>query len=237
MKAIPEKIAAKEAGLARYFTGKPCIHGHVAERYTATGACIVCCAEGAQRRAPDYRDRAAELMRKQRKDHPERTKRQNDKRDPEMLRKIAKKYYWRNVERLRATASEYQAQQRAKDREAYNSARGVYQKRKRETDPQFKLAHTLRVRMRSLLVGKIKHGSAVKDLGCSILELVQHLEAQFRPPMSWANHGTVWEIDHIKPLSTFNLENREEFLEACHYTNLQPLPCKENRSKGGANRL
>lgn len=35
----------------------------------------------------------------------------------------------------------------------------------------------------------------------------------------------------IKPLSSFNLSDRQEFLQACHYTNLQPLWAKENISK------
>lgn len=40
-----EIISCKEAkakGLKRYFTGKPCKRGHVAERYTATGNCLQC---------------------------------------------------------------------------------------------------------------------------------------------------------------------------------------------------
>jgi hypothetical protein len=41
-----------------------------------------------------------------------------------------------------------------------------------------------------------------------------------------------WHIDHIKPLSKFNLQDRNEFLKANHYTNLQPLWAEENISKG-----
>jgi 5-methylcytosine-specific restriction endonuclease McrA len=33
---------AKAAGLKRYFTGKPCPKGHVAERFTANNACVEC---------------------------------------------------------------------------------------------------------------------------------------------------------------------------------------------------
>ena len=55
--------------------------------------------------------------------------------------------------------------------------------------------------------------------------------------MSWDNYGHGagrWNIDHVKPLSAFNLVNRQEFLEANHYSNLQPLWHAENMLKGGA---
>ena len=78
-----------------------------------------------------------------------------------------------------------------------------------------------------------KAGSAVRDLGCTIPELKAHLEAQFQPGMTWDNWSLKgWHIDHIKPLTSFDLTNREQFLQACHYTNLQPLWASENLSKG-----
>ena len=36
-------------GLARYFTGKPCKHGHIAERYTGNKTCCVCGNAGANK--------------------------------------------------------------------------------------------------------------------------------------------------------------------------------------------
>ena len=38
-------------------------------------------------------------------------------------------------------------------------------------------------------------------------------------------------IDHIKPVSRFNLQNEDEFLDCCHYTNLQPLLSEDNLIK------
>lgn len=32
-----------------------------------------------------------------------------------------------------------------------------------------------------------------------------------------------WNIDHIKPLASFDLTDKEQFAQACNYTNLQPL--------------
>src|SRR5215472_3430534 len=40
-----ERKDAKLAGVAHYFTGRPCEHGHIAERYTSNGNCIVCAQE------------------------------------------------------------------------------------------------------------------------------------------------------------------------------------------------
>lgn len=33
---------AKELGLKRYYTGKECRKGHIAERFTLTGCCLEC---------------------------------------------------------------------------------------------------------------------------------------------------------------------------------------------------
>jgi hypothetical protein len=40
-----------------------------------------------------------------------------------------------------------------------------------------------------------------------------------------------WEIDHIKPISLFNLNNEDELLECFNYKNLQPLWKLENLLK------
>ena len=37
------RAKAKVLGSTRYMTGKPCPHGHVADRRTSNGACIACC--------------------------------------------------------------------------------------------------------------------------------------------------------------------------------------------------
>ena len=35
-------------------------------------------------------------------------------------------------------------------------------------------------------------------------------------------------IDHIKPVSKFNLDDEVEFLNCCHYPNIQPLTPESN---------
>jgi hypothetical protein len=94
----------------------------------------------------------------------------------------------------------------------------------------FKTVKYLRSRIRTALKNGFKSGSAVRDLGCSIEEFKLHLESQFADGMTWDNQGQ-WHIDHIIPLCKFNLSNREEFLQACHYTNMRPLWAKDNLTR------
>jgi hypothetical protein len=98
-------------------------------------------------------------------------------------------------------------------------------------DAEYRLQCTLRARLRGALRRGSTAGSAVRDLGCTIAELKAHLERQFQPGMTWENYGD-WHIDHKRPLTSFDLTDRRQFLRACHYTNLQPLWAEQNLAKG-----
>jgi len=103
---------------------------------------------------------------------------------------------------------------------------------------QVKIGARLRQRLYQATKNNYKSGSAVKDLGCSIEELKLYLEKQFYPhsetgeQMIWENWKLDgWHIDHIIPLTSFDLTDRKQFLKACHYSNLQPLWAEENIRK------
>lgn len=85
--------------------------------------------------------------------------------------------------------------------------------------------------MHRAIRGKFRAGSAVRDLGCTIAEFRVFLEAKFRDGMTWDNWGSIWELDHIQPLSRFDLRDRTQFLAACHFSNHQPLLITEHRAK------
>lgn len=55
-----------------------------------------------------------------------------------------------------------------------------------------------------------------------------HIQLQFAPGMTWANHGD-WHIDHRVPLASAKTIVEREKL--CHYTNLQPLWAQDNLKK------
>ena len=71
----------------------------------------------------------------------------------------------------------------------------------------------------------------MKLLGCSSEFLRQHLERQFKPGMSWENHGQ-WHLDHIKPCASFDLSKPEQQRICFNYKNLQPLWAIDNMKKG-----
>lgn len=102
-----------------------------------------------------------------------------------------------------------------------------------KNDPTFRLQKNLRSRLNKALQHGYKTGSAIKDLGCSIAELKIYLESNFQPGMTWNNYGQ-WHVDHIRPLSSFDLTNPTQLNAACHYSNLQPLWAKDNLSKGAS---
>ena len=100
--------------------------------------------------------------------------------------------------------------------------------------PEQKIPKLLRTRLLHALAGEFKNGSAVADLGCTIPELKIHLESKFQPGMTWDNYGLGpdrWHIDHVFPMSAFNLVDRQHLILVCHYLNLQPLWAKDNFSK------
>lgn len=102
------------------------------------------------------------------------------------------------------------------------------------TDPVFRLRQNLRFGLKRVINTRSKTKIIEKYLGCSPEELIEHIENQFSPGMSWDNYSYwTWHIDHIIPMATIKSEYDEEQIKVvCHYTNLQPLWAKENLKKG-----
>ena len=184
-------------------------------------------------RSKVYNEKNKEKIKEQKKAYRERNKdkfieykKYWRKSNRERLLVKGKTYYETNKEIIKIKNKNYRSRQEVKQKR--NDALRL----RRKNDIQYRLNFMLRKRLTTAIKNNQKSGSAVKDLGCTIEELKQYLESKFSPGMTWDNHGlNGWHIDHIKPLVSFDLTDRKQLLEACHYTNLQPLWAKDNLSK------
>lgn len=140
----------------------------------------------------------------------------------------AKEYYKANKETCLLKNKQYYLKNKSKHQEACR----LRSLERRHSDVQYKLSKLLRKRLNIAIKNNAKSGSAVKDLGCTLKDFKIYLESKFQPGMSWENWSfTGWHIDHIVPLSKFDLTDSDQLKKACHYTNLQPMWAKDNLIK------
>lgn len=152
-----------------------------------------------------------------------------------------KEYYERTHDYQLARAKEYrdENQDRIKkyQRQYSETHREQIRKHRKKNSDQpinTQLALLLRNRLNRAISQNYKAGSAVADLGCSIPFFKDYIESLFTEGMTWDNRGfgnDKWNIDHIIPLSSFDLTDRKQFLTACYYTNMQPMWQPDNLRK------
>ena len=134
--------------------------------------------------------------------------------------------YQANKEKICEQKKAYQAQPHVKAR-TNKRFRDRY-----KNDPQFKAACILRSMLRRVLNGEAKTESALVLVGCTTEELWEHLENSFIDGMTVQNHGEVWHIGHIEPLSGFDPTNDEHVKRVNHFSNLKAQFKEENLSDG-----
>jgi hypothetical protein len=115
--------------------------------------------------------------------------------------------------------------------EKVNAKSRKYQDKIRKT-PYGKLKNAIHNGMYAQLKYNKKGRSAFALLGYSPEELKKHLEKQFLFGMTWENYGK-WHIDHIIPISAFNITTAEDedFKKCWALSNLQPLWAADNIRK------
>lgn len=141
-------------------------------------------------------------------------------------RECNKRYYLKHKDKEKLRRRQYYKDNLDKVRDQ----KSRWHRNKMKEDVSYILSVRLRSRLNKAVRYGYKSGSAVRDLGCSIEEFKNYLELLFKRGMSWENYGE-WHMDHIIPLASFDLSNKEQLKQACHYTNLQPLWAYENLKK------
>lgn len=190
---------------------RPCMNEYVRERYLAT---------------KEYRDAYRKRWKELNPGKDYQYQKTCKMRKPEQYKEAMIQYTIKSRERRKEYHKEY----------AKRNADIIRKKRKDryKNNQSYRIANVLRSRFRMAIYAfrKKKLVSSVKHLGCSIDYFMTYISNMFQPGMSWDNYGSVWHIDHIRPLSSFNLEDPLQQEEAVHYKNLQPLFAIDNLRKG-----
>ena len=97
-------------------------------------------------------------------------------------------------------------------------------------EPTEKFKRYVRSRICNSLLNRKDRGT-IEYLGCSLDDYMRWITS-YTDIYTLENHGKVWHIDHVIPISKFNLDNPEEQLFAFNWLNTMPLSCKENLQKG-----
>lgn len=129
-----------------------------------------------------------------------------------------------NSDKVKSTAAKY--------RKKYKVRITTHCRMRKHSSPTFRLIENVRTRMWHGLKGYIKTSKTEKLLGCTFMEFKDHIEKQFVEGMSWDNYSyRGWHVDHIKPISLFDLSKEDEQYRAFNYKNCQPLWAKDNLRK------
>lgn len=140
-----------------------------------------------------------------------------------------KSYYFNNLDKARQERLNWKKSNKIKI-QAYTSA---FTSNRYKNDPVFRIIKNQRNRVKQLITNRPT--SFTKSVGCSSDFLKSYLESKFLSGMTWVNYGNgngFWNIDHIRPISSFNdLTDKKQFEEAFNYKNLQPMWWKDNLLK------
>lgn len=152
--------------------------------------------------------------------------RQYKMKNKEKIAEYNKKYKSVHVNEIK----NYNADYNKKNRNVIQERHTAYLREKRKNDPEYKISTSLRNRVNKVIKGQ-KKLKTLEMLGCSYEFLKAWFKFQFKPDMTFENHGILWHIDHIIPCKHYELSNDEEKRKCFNWTNLQPLYGSENMSK------
>lgn len=114
--------------------------------------------------------------------------------------------------------------------EKRKQAASKYQRNRRQ-DIFYRLLDSFKTSF-GLMLKKNKASAKLKVLNYDRETLMAHIESTWTDGMSWENYGkNGWHIDHIKPLSSFDINDPEEIKKAWALDNLQALWAFDNLSK------
>ena len=148
----------------------------------------------------------------------------------EYMSNKSKNWYEENKERRKQYLKEY----REKNIDKIRKTKRDYERNRKASDPLYKLITNFRTAIWTVLKESNvdKYGHYFDILQYTPEELINHLEKQFVPDMTWDNYG-IWHVDHKLPITSFDIQEMgdEEFMKCWCLDNLQPMWGEENIRK------
>ena len=146
----------------------------------------------------------------------------------ETERKRILAYHKKNYKVLYAKYREWVAN----NREHHNNTQRLYLRNLAKIDPYYYLTKRCRGRILAAVKSADKAANTAELLGTSIQYFREYITQQFTDGMTWEAfmNGEI-ELDHIKPVASFDFGNPINQYICFNYRNHQPLWCKDNRSK------
>ena len=107
-----------------------------------------------------------------------------------------------------------------------------YHRLRRQVDAQFRLLCTFRTRLNQCI--KNKRQTTEDLIGIPFEIFMDWIELQLPAEYSLNDLGKELDIDHVIPLSSFNLTDENQLKQAMSLVNLQPLEASKNMSKSNS---
>ena len=231
---MPRKLTRKNAkskGLKRYFTGKKCLYGHIAERDVLKADCIEC---QKSRIKLFYKKNRDKILKKQK---------EYLKKFPKKRKATLKKYYLTHVNQEKKRRERLKKEHPEKIKLYNKTYRELHPDRvktshrknflKNMKNPTFRINSAMSSNLYMSLKG-LKKGRSWEDLvDFNLDDLVNHLKRKLKSGMTMKNYGTYWHIDHKIPKAYFIYKTNKDpdFKRCWSLNNLEPLYGSENLKK------
>jgi hypothetical protein len=133
------------------------------------------------------------------------------------------------MERKKEKVSERMKVYGKKYKETHKVERQIYRKTKKELDENYKIEQKLRSNLHTFFRGKKNKYSDL--IGCTTIFFKEWLEYNFNSKMNWENYGSYWNMDHVIPISVFDLISMDEQSYCFNWKNTRPLRSITNFSR------
>lgn len=140
-----------------------------------------------------------------------------------LLEKV-KIYNLHNIEKVKNYQNKYHKEENVANK------RNERRRNRRKNDQEYRIMCNLSSRITKLLKSN-KTESSCELIGCKLKNFKLWIEYQFDSHMSWNNYGEYWQIDHVKPCNSFDLNDVNEQYKCFHWTNCRPLEKVTNIQK------